>query len=240
VLPSGAETANARGCANTTSSANTSESSRESEALRAERAVRPNVAVTSQSKHISKDRANDLAPCPEPSTLLAMPKDSRRGLMLIGIFKLLKALGLVVLSAGAFSLVHRDVEETVRHWLEFVRVDSHARLVDHVLEKVGGVSPKTLRRLGVGTLAYAAVFATEGVGLILAKPWAEYMTTLVTLSFLPIEAYELAHHPSIAKGVVIVINIAVVVYLVLEIRRRRAREAPVPEAAPAEAAASKS
>jgi uncharacterized membrane protein (DUF2068 family) len=160
--------------------------------------------------------------------------------MVIGVFKLLKTLGLVALSVGAFSLMHRDVEDTVRHWLEFLRVDSHARLVDHLLEKVGGVSPKTLRRLGVGTLAYAAVFATEGVGLILAKPWAEYMTTLVTLSFLPIEAYELIHHPTGAKVVVLLINVAVVVYLVREIRRRRAREAPLPEATSAPAAMSKS
>jgi uncharacterized membrane protein (DUF2068 family) len=62
------------------------------------------------------------------------------------------------------------------------------------------------------------------------------MTTFVTLSFLPIEAYELIHHPTGAKVVVILINVAVVVYLVLEIRRRRAREASLPEAASARAA----
>jgi len=80
-----------------------------------------------------------------------------------------------------------------------------------------------LHRLGVGTLLYAAVFATEGVGLLLAKPWAEYMTTIVTVSFLPIEAYELLKHPSVVKGLVVLINLTVVIYLVLEIRRRRAQ-----------------
>jgi uncharacterized membrane protein (DUF2068 family) len=157
------------------------------------------------------------------STLRAMPHESRRGLMLIGVMKLLKGIGLLVLGVGVLSLLHRDAEETVRGWVEFLRVDSHGRLVDHLLEKVAGISPRTLRRLGVGTLLYAAVFGTEGIGLLFAKPWAEYMTTGVTVSFLPIEAYEFFKHPSLVKAVVTLINVAVVVYLVLEIRRRRSQ-----------------
>ena len=153
-----------------------------------------------------------------------MSNESRRGLMLIGVMKLLKGIGLLVLGVGVLSLLHRDAEVTVRGWVEFLRVDSHGRLIDHLLEKVAGISPRTLRRLGVGTLLYAAVFSTEGVGLLLAKPWAEYMTTGVTVSFLPIEAYEFFKHPSLVKAVVTLINVAVVVYLVPEIRRRRAQE----------------
>ena len=141
--------------------------------------------------------------------------------MLIGAMKLLKGIGLLVLGIGVLSLLHRDAEQTLRHWVEFIRVDSHGHLVDHLLEKVAGISPGTLKRLGIGTLLYAAVFATEGVGLLLAQAWAEYMTTGVTVSFLPIEGYELFEHPSLVKAIVILINFAVVVYLVFEIRRRR-------------------
>ncbi len=155
-----------------------------------------------------------------------MHQESRRGLMLIGVMKLLKGVGLLVLGVGVLSLLHRDAEETIRHWAEFLRVDTHARLVDHVLEKVGGISPRTMRRLGIGTLLYAAVFGTEGVGLLLAKPWAEYMTTGVTTSFLPLEVYEFCVHPSVVKAIVILINVAVVIYLLLEIRRRRASLRP--------------
>ena len=48
-----------------------------------------------------------------------MHQESRRGLMLIGVLKLLKAAGLVVLGVGVLSLLHRDAEETIRHWAEF-------------------------------------------------------------------------------------------------------------------------
>jgi uncharacterized membrane protein (DUF2068 family) len=161
-----------------------------------------------------------------------MLHESRRGLILIGVLKLFKGVGLIVLGIGVLSLQHRDAEDTVRQWIEFLRVDSHGHLVDKLLEKVAGINPHTLRRLGVGTLLYAAVFSTEGVGLLSAQPWAEYMTTLVTVSFLPIEAYELIKHPSVVKALVTLINVAVVIYLVFEIRRRRrsqARAAATPD-----------
>ena len=164
-----------------------------------------------------------------------MHQESRRGLMLIGVMKLLKGVGLLVLGIGVLSLLHRDAEETVRHWAEFLRVDTHAHLVDRVLEKVGGISPRTMRRLGVGTLLYASVFGTEGIGLLLGKPWAEYMTTGVTMSFLPLEVYEFCVHPTLVRAIVTLINVAVVIYLVLEIRRRRAglrALAAAPAAAP--------
>jgi uncharacterized membrane protein (DUF2068 family) len=146
---------------------------------------------------------------------------TRRGLLLIGVMKLLKGLALVVAGVGVLSLLHRDAAETVRHWIEYIRIDPHDRLIDHFLERIAGVSPRTMRRLGVGTLIYAVVFCTEGVGLLLGKHWAEYMTAGVTTSFLPLEAYELIRHPSIVKGVVMAINVAVVIYLVLEIRKER-------------------
>jgi uncharacterized membrane protein (DUF2068 family) len=197
-------------------------------------------ATTTNFKHARHTRK--LAGGAGPSRLADMAHDSRRGLTLIGVMKLLKAVGLLALGIGVLSSLHRSAEETLRHWLEFLRVDSHGRLVDHLLEKVAGVSPRTLRRLGVGTLLYAAVFGTEGIGLLLAKPWAEYMTTLVTISFLPIEGYELIKRPSVVKALVLLINVVVVVYLVLEIRSRRARGGQPASASggPSDAAASAS
>ncbi|HEY3252934.1 MAG TPA: DUF2127 domain-containing protein [Polyangiaceae bacterium] len=147
--------------------------------------------------------------------------ETPRGLLLIGVLKLLKGLALLLLGVGLLSLLHRDAANAVRHWIEFFRLDTHARLIEELLAKVAGINHQTMRRLGVGTLLYAAVFGVEGVGLVLGKGWAEYMTTGVTVSFLPIEVYELVVHPSGMKALVTLINIAVVIYLVLEIRRRR-------------------
>ncbi|HYQ03242.1 MAG TPA: DUF2127 domain-containing protein [Polyangiaceae bacterium] len=153
-----------------------------------------------------------------------MARETHRGLQLIGVLKLLKAASLFVVGVGLLSLIHRDAAEAVRRWITFFRLDAHTHLIDELIAKVAGINPQTMRRLGIGTLGYASVFAIEGVGLLLAKTWAEYMTTGVTISFLPIEVYELIGHPSAAKALVMLINVAVVIYLVLEIRRRRASE----------------
>ena len=151
-----------------------------------------------------------------------MASESRRGLQLIGVLKLLKGVGLTVVGIGLLAL-RGDAVSSVRHWLAVMHFDVHARLVSSLLGRVRELSPHSIRTAGVGALLYASVFCVEGVGLLLGKPWAEYMTTGVTASFLPIEAYELAKHPSVAKAVVFSINLVIVVYLLFEIRQRRRR-----------------
>ena len=150
-----------------------------------------------------------------------MASERRRGLEVIGVLKLLKSLALLVAGVGLLSLIHRDAAETLRGWIDLLRLDAHAHLIEKLIARVAGISRHTMRDLGVGTLLYAVVFGIEGVGLLLAKTWAEYLTTLVTVSFLPVEGYELIKHPSLVKGLVILVNAAIVLYLVLEIRRRR-------------------
>jgi uncharacterized membrane protein (DUF2068 family) len=153
-----------------------------------------------------------------------MASETHRGLLLIGALKLLKALALFIVGVGLLSLLHRDAADVVRHWIGFFRLDVHAHLLERLLAKIAGINHHTMRRLGVGTLLYATVFAVEGVGLLLQKTWAEYMTAGVTISFLPIEVYELIVHPSAMKALVTLLNVAVVIYLVFEIRRRRTNQ----------------
>lgn len=153
-----------------------------------------------------------------------MASESRRGLLLIGVLKLLKGVGLLLVGIGLLAL-RGDAVDSVRHWLHLMHFDVHARLVSSLLGRVRELSPHSIRAAGIGALLYASVFCVEGTGLLLRKPWAEYMTTGVTASFLPIEAYELVKHPSVAKAVVFSINLVIVVYLVFEIRQRRRRDA---------------
>jgi len=146
-------------------------------------------------------------------------KSHSRGLMLIAVFKLLKAFALIAVGAGALHLLHKDVAAIADHWINAFRVDSHNRLIHWLLEKIPLVNDKKLKELSVGTFLYAAVFLTEGLGLAFHKRWAEYFTIVTTSSFLPLEVYEIIHHATIAKAVALVINIAVVVYLAWELRR---------------------
>jgi len=141
-------------------------------------------------------------------------------LVLIGLFKLLKALLLIAVGIGAIKLLHKDLAATVMHWVELLRVDPDNRLVHRLLTRIFSVTPKQLRELSVGTFLYAGLFATEGTGLVLRKRWAEYFTIVTTGGLIPLEIYELARHFTAVKVVVTLVNVLIVWYLVRRVRSR--------------------
>ena len=142
-----------------------------------------------------------------------------RGLRLIAAFKLLKGLALLALGIGALHLLHKDVEAIVEHWINVFQVDPHGHYMHLLLAKLSILDDKRLKELSVGTFIYSAIFLTEGIGLALAKRWAEYLTIVSTASLLPLEIYELAKHASPGKVLALAINLAVVAYLIFELRR---------------------
>jgi len=145
------------------------------------------------------------------------------GLILIGSFKLAKAILLIIVGIGALHFVHKDIGEAVTHWVNVLRVDPDNRFIHRVLAKVFAVTPKQLKELSAGTFFYAALLLTEGIGLLLRKHWAEYFTVITTAAFLPLEVYELAEHFTAVKVVVFVINVAIVWYLIARLRANPSR-----------------
>jgi len=141
-------------------------------------------------------------------------------LALIGFFKLVKALLLVVVGIGAIKFLHKDLASTVIHWLQVLRVDPDSQHVHRLLERIFRVTPRQLKELSVGTFLYAGVFATEGMGLLLRKRWAEYFTIIATGGLIPLEIYELARHFTLAKLMVLLVNALIVWYLAARVRRR--------------------
>ncbi len=74
-------------------------------------------------------------------------------------------------------------------------------------------SPAHLVTLGLVLVAYAALEATEMVGLWFNKRWAEYLTFVATTVLIPYEVYELTLSVSIFKLIILAINLAVAIYL---------------------------
>src|SRR5262245_9788648 len=136
---------------------------------------------------------------------------------LIGLFKLVKAAMLVALGLGALSMRHDH--SWLNSWIHALAADPHGHYVARLIAEVSSLRVHQLVEIGVGSLLYAAVFAVEGVGLILRKAWAEVMTVIITTSFVPLEIYELIEHTSWAKVAVIVVNVFVVAYLLRRLRR---------------------
>jgi len=147
--------------------------------------------------------------------------ESAAGLILIGLFKLFKALVLIAVGIGALRYLHKDVAASVTHWVNVLRVDPDNRFIHPLLAKAFSVTPKQLKELSAGTFFYATLLGIEGIGLLLRKHWAEYFTIITTGALLPLEIYELAKHVTTAKIIVLVINAAIVWYLIVRVRSRR-------------------
>ena len=143
-------------------------------------------------------------------------------LYLIAIFKLFKGAVLLAVGLGALRLLNRNVSAELYNWANAFRVDPGNRYLQRLLVKFSILDEKKLKELSAGTFFYAGLLLTEGTGLLLRKPWAEYFTIIVTSSLIPLEVYELVRRASFAKGIVLALNVAVVVYLVMNLRRSRA------------------
>jgi uncharacterized membrane protein (DUF2068 family) len=147
------------------------------------------------------------------------PRD--RGLLLIGLFKLGKSLFFFCLGMGAIHLLHKDLGDEVLRLAAALKFDPENRFVSLVLDKVDLIDAHRLRQIGFATFGYSAVALTEGIGLILEKVWAEYLTLILTISFLPWEMYELVRRPDWFRLGLLLINLAVLWYLVWLLQRKK-------------------
>lgn len=142
---------------------------------------------------------------------------ARRGdrlVVTIGVFRLTKAVTLAALALIAFSghvaALASGIEGAIA-WLGFF--PGHDALLRGT-DRLWSLDRHDVRLLGALSGAYGAVFLVEGVGLLLRRRWAEWLTVVVTGSFIPLEVYELVRHPGAGKIVALVLNVAIVAYLI--------------------------
>jgi uncharacterized membrane protein (DUF2068 family) len=156
-----------------------------------------------------------------------LKKPSRRtaGLILIALFKLLKATTLILVAVGAFHLVHHDVADSIGDWAISLGFDPDGRLVRKAVAYVGNVNDEWLKRIGVGAIGTAILFLIEGGGLLTGQRWAEYMTVTITSLLIPLEIYEIVQHTTWVRIGTLAINLVAVAYLIWLLRRQHRTEA---------------
>ena len=132
---------------------------------------------------------------------------------LIALFKLFKAILLLAVGLGVAALLHKGAEEYLQHWTTLLSVREENRYIRRLLSWLTGLNRRNLRLFEVSTFIYSGLLWTEAIGLLLLKRWAEYMTLIITASFIPLELYTEMRHFNTVKTLVLLINIAVVWYL---------------------------
>ncbi len=149
-----------------------------------------------------------------------------RWLTLIALFKMAQAALFTGIGIGALHLIHVDIDDFLTQLFTILRFDPESNFVNLVLEKASIVDEQMLRRISAVVFVYAALCLIEGIGLYLEKAWAEYLTLLLTASFLPFEAIHLLHRATAPRACLLLVNALVFLYLlkvVVEPMRRRTR-----------------
>jgi uncharacterized membrane protein (DUF2068 family) len=81
------------------------------------------------------------------------------------------------------------------------------------LQHLFSFSITNLYLAGAAIAAYAVMEGVEAAGLWFGQRWAEYLTFIATIVFVPYEVDELAKGVSALKVVALVLNLAVAAYL---------------------------
>ncbi len=172
-------------------------------------------------------KASPPMPRPEHTTISSAKPGERhpdRMLRLIAVFKFCKAALLVTVGLGALRLLDPEVAARAQRWAAAVAANSDRRIVQQLIGVVSGLNPRRLEALGTGAFLYSTLFITEGIGLWRGKRWAEYLTVIATMSFVPLEVYEIIRRLSATRVLALLVNLAVAGYLIWRLRRPRAGE----------------
>ena len=164
---------------------------------------------------------------------LQLPTKSPRHnkwLILIAAYKVVQALLFIALGVGALRLLHKDIENTLTVLIDHLRFNPESKLVNFILVKASIIDDHMLRQFSAVVFGYAGLGLIEGIGLYLEKVWAEYLTLVITGSFLPWEIYEVMHRLTWIRASLLVVNAFVLLYLLKavteRVRERRGSEMP--------------
>jgi uncharacterized membrane protein (DUF2068 family) len=149
-------------------------------------------------------------------------KGGKDGLVrIIGVFKLVKALMLFAVAVGVLTILDQHTREQLTRLIEHFNPDPKNRVIGYLSEHVFNLSPKKLIVVTLATCSYGVLFVIEGIGLLMCKRWAEYLTVIITLSFIPLEIYELTRKVSPLKIGTLVLNLAIVIYLIVRLKQKK-------------------
>ena len=154
--------------------------------------------------------------------LRGKPLRDRYVLRLIALERVLHVLALSALAAVVFLFADNRavLEQDFTSILNALQgglggpVASNHGIV-HDLRYLFALRLTSLYLVGVAIAAYAVLEGVEAVGLWLGKRWAEYLTFIATIVFVPYEVYELTKSVTALKVLTLVVNLAVAAYLLL-------------------------
>lgn len=143
---------------------------------------------------------------------------------MISIYKLLGALLFIGVGVGALQLVHKDINDVVWRMISDFKMNPESRFVNFILDKAELITDPLLKRIGFAAFCYAALGIIEAVGLYFEKTWAEFLTLIVTASFLPVEIHEIFRRLTWLRVGLFIGNVIILIYLIWMLAERAAQK----------------
>ena len=150
-----------------------------------------------------------------------------RGELILRVFAVERFLRFLILGAAAygvwrFTYDRAGLQRAFNRALPAIRAlyqdlgfnISHSKLLPFIQHSFTHTS-RWLTLVAIGLAVYALLELAESAGLWLATRWGEYLATVATSAFLPLEVWELAKgHITWLKVAALVINLLLVIYLI--------------------------
>jgi uncharacterized membrane protein (DUF2068 family) len=149
------------------------------------------------------------------------PRKHNRLLVLIAAYKVVQALLFASVGVGALRLLHKDVGDLLAQVTADLRFNPESRFVNFILDEAALLNDPLLRRIGLVAFSYAGVSLVEGIGLYLEQAWAEYLTLVITASFLPWEVFEVFRRLTWVRVALLIVNALVFFYLLKLVSTRK-------------------
>ena len=143
-------------------------------------------------------------------------------LRVIATFKFFKAAFVIATGFGLLRFYDPAVTQFLFRLAHDLPYAFEQKIVREAIAFLSGISPRRIQIIAAATFCYAALFLVEGVGLWIGLHWAEVLTVIATASLVPVEIYEIHHHYTPLKLLVLFGNLAIVGYLVWRLRRESA------------------
>ena len=128
--------------------------------------------------------------------------------------KIGKGLLLILLAAGLYKLVGRDVGDAFDQLLRWVKIDPGQQFFAKLGDQLDKITPSNLKWFASGSLLYALLLLAEGFGLIRRSWWAMWLAIGESAFFIPIEIFELMKVFSWVMFGILAINGVIVAYLI--------------------------
>ena len=145
-----------------------------------------------------------------------------RGLRAVATLEATKGAVVLLAGFGLLEVVHlgaqQIAEEVVRNF-HLNPANRYPRIFLHLAEKL---TPSNLWALAFGAAAYSALRFTEAYGLWRQRRWAEWLSVVSGIIYIPFEILELFRGVTWVRLALLALNLIIVSYLISVMRARKA------------------